>query len=44
MPFAVLSGSMEPELPVGSMVFVRQVEPSDIAVGTMQLFTDRTAP
>lgn len=24
---------MEPELPVGSMVFVRQVEPTDIAVG-----------
>lgn len=32
-PFAVLSGSMEPELPVGSMVFVHQVEPTDIAVG-----------
>lgn len=32
-PYAVLSGSMEPELPVGSMVFVRQVEPTDIAVG-----------
>lgn len=32
-PYAVLSGSMEPELPVGSMVFVRHVEPTDIAVG-----------
>lgn len=32
-PFAVLSGSMEPELPVGSMVLVRQVEPTDITVG-----------
>ena len=33
MPFAVLSGSMEPELPVGSMVFVHQVDQADIAVG-----------
>lgn len=33
MSFAVLSGSMEPELPVGSMVFVHQVDPTDIAVG-----------
>lgn len=38
MPFAVLSGSMEPELPVGSMVFVRQVEPVDIAVGDNATF------
>lgn len=37
-PFAVLSGSMEPKLPVGSMVFVRQVEPSDIAVGDNATF------
>ena len=37
-PFAVLSGSMEPELPVGSMVFVRQVEPTDIAVGDNATF------
>ena len=44
MPFAVLSGSMEPELPVGSMVFVRQVEPTDIAVGDKQPFTDLTVP
>lgn len=38
MPFAVLSGSMEPDLPVGSMVFVRQVEPTDIAVGDNATF------
>ena len=37
-PFAVLSGSMEPEFPVGSMVFVRQVEPTDIAVGDNATF------
>lgn len=29
---------MEPKLPVGSMVFVRQVEPSDIAVGDNATF------
>lgn len=38
MPFAVLSGSMEPDLPVGSMVFVRQVEPTDITVGDNATF------
>lgn len=38
MTFAVLSGSMEPELPVGSMVLVRQVEPADIAVGDNATF------
>ena len=38
LPYAVLSGSMEPELPVGSMVFVRQVEPTDIAVGDNATF------
>lgn len=37
-PFAVLSGSMEPELPVGSMVFVHQIEPADIAVGDNATF------
>lgn len=37
-PYAVLSGSMEPELPVGSMVFVRQVEPTNIAVGDNATF------
>ncbi|WP_195624999.1 signal peptidase I, partial [Collinsella aerofaciens] len=38
MPFAVLSGSMEPELPVGSMVFVHQVDPTNIAVGDSATF------
>lgn len=38
MPFAVLSGSMEPELPVGSMVFVHQVDPTNIAVGDNATF------
>lgn len=37
-PYAVLSGSMEPELPVGSMVFVHQVDPTDIAVGDNATF------
>lgn len=32
-PYAVLTGSMEPELPVGSLIFVRSVDPADIQVG-----------
>lgn len=32
-PYAVLSGSMEPELPVGSMVFVHDVDPSALQEG-----------
>lgn len=32
-PYAVLSGSMEPELPVGSLVYVRAVDPSEVVVG-----------
>ena len=32
-PYAVLSGSMEPELPVGSLIYVRAVDPSEVAVG-----------
>ena len=38
MSFAVLSGPMEPELPVGSMVFVHQVDPTNIAVGDNATF------
>lgn len=38
MPYAVLSGSMEPELPVGSMVSVHEVEPPAIAVGDAATF------
>ena len=37
-PYAVLSGSMEPELPVGSMVFVHQVDQADIAAGDNATF------
>ena len=32
-PYAVLSGSMEPELPVGSLIYVRAVDPSEVVVG-----------
>lgn len=32
-PFAVLSGSMEPELPVGSLIYVRPVDPTEVHVG-----------
>lgn len=32
-PYAILSGSMEPEYPVGSLIYVRKVDPSAIKVG-----------
>lgn len=32
-PYVVTSGSMEPEYPVGSMVYVRTVEPEQVQVG-----------
>lgn len=34
----VLSQSMEPTLPMGSLVFMREVEPSDVQVGDMITF------
>ena len=36
---AVLSGSMEPELPVGSIVYVKEIEPSKIAVDDIITYT-----
>ena len=32
-PYAVLSGSMEPTYPVGSVVYVKKVDPSTLQVG-----------
>ena len=32
-PYAVLSGSMEPEYPTGSLIYVRDIDPADVAVG-----------
>ena len=32
-PYAVLSGSMEPEYPVGSLIYVKDVSPSSVEVG-----------
>ena len=32
-PYAVLSGSMEPAFPVGSMIYVKAVDPESIEVG-----------
>lgn len=37
-PYAVLSGSMEPELPVGSLIYVHDVDPYDIEVGQAVTF------
>ncbi|OUQ23020.1 signal peptidase I [Flavonifractor sp. An135] len=32
-PFVVLSGSMEPTYPTGSLIYVKQVDPQDVEVG-----------
>ena len=32
-PYVVLSGSMEPKYPVGSMIYVSSIDPSDLQVG-----------
>lgn len=32
-PFAILSGSMEPTYPVGSIIYVKKVAPEDVQVG-----------
>lgn len=36
--FSVISGSMEPEYPVGSLIYVQKVEPSEIKVGDVITF------
>lgn len=42
--FTVLSGSMEPTIPVGAMIFDRQVDATDLAVGDVITFHPPTAP
>lgn len=32
-PYAVLSGSMEPTYPIGSLIYVRHIEPEEVEVG-----------
>ncbi len=36
--YAVLSGSMEPEYPTGSLIYVRPVEPAELEVGDVITF------
>lgn len=36
--YAVASGSMEPEMPVGSLVLVRKTEPADLKTGDIIVF------
>lgn len=38
VPLTVLSGSMEPALPVGSLVVVRPVDPADVRIGDVITF------
>ena len=40
--FVVVSGSMEPEIPVGSMVYSRPIEPVDLEVGDVIVFYKTT--
>lgn len=40
--FEVVSGSMEPEIPVGSVVYVKQVEPSTLKVGDVVAYQDES--
>ena len=40
----VLSGSMEPDVPVGAMVFTRPVDPADVAPGDVLTFARPSAP
>lgn len=37
-PYAVLSGSMEPTYHVGSLIYVKSIEPQDVEVGTVLTF------
>ena len=39
--YSVVSGSMAPEIPVGSLVFVRGVEPEELQPGDVIAFSDR---
>ena len=36
--YSVVSGSMEPEIPVGSIIYVKPVEPVDVAAGEVIAF------
>lgn len=42
-PYAVMTGSMEPNFPVGCLVYVQDVEPSELKVDDVITF-DRTIP
>lgn len=41
--YVVVSGSMEPEIPVGSALYVTAVAPEDVAAGDVIAFYDRGA-
>ncbi|WP_299058024.1 signal peptidase I [uncultured Nocardioides sp.] len=41
-PYTVLTGSMTPELPVGTLVVVRPVAPADIEIGTVLTYQLRS--
>ena len=42
--FVVVSGSMEPEIKTGSLVFTKSIDPSQIKVGDIVAFTSPSNP
>ena len=42
-PYTVLSGSMEPAYPVGSLIYVRSAAPEDISAGDAITLADQSA-
>ena len=40
--FEVMSGSMEPQIPVGSAVYVKQVDPTQIEIGDVVAYQDES--
>ncbi len=40
--YNIISGSMEPEIPVGSLVYVKEVQPESVAVGDVIAFASGT--
>ncbi len=42
--YSVISGSMEPEYPVGSLIYVKEVKPSEVQVGDVITFVLSKTP
>ena len=42
--YSIVSGSMEPEIPVGSLVFAHREDPAQLAVGDVVVFVRGSSP